>query len=298
VITARELVDRLGGRWCGSYGVARCVLHEDRTPSLSIRDSHGGAIVHCFAGCDFRDVRDELKRRGLLEGQREPSRERPRKPLTTPANDDAERTKRALEIWHEAKPLGALAQKYFASRGINMSEAPDMHHVLRFDPNCPFGAGERRPCIVSLWTDAYSGEPKAIHRTALNRDGTKLGRMSLGPSVGCVIRLWPDESVTLGLVIGEGIETTLAAAKRIEHRGTLLQPAWAVGDKGHLGNFPVLAGIEALTILVDNDERRTGQRAARQCVHRWTAAGREVTELIPEHLGCDFNDIVRERAHA
>jgi hypothetical protein len=28
--------------------------------------------------------------------------------------------------------------------------------------------------------------------------------MSLGPTAGCVIRLWPDEAVTLGLVIGEG----------------------------------------------------------------------------------------------
>jgi hypothetical protein len=33
--------------------------------------------------------------------------------------------------------------------------------------------------------------------------------------VGCVIRLWPDDMVELGLVLGEGVETTLAAATRI-----------------------------------------------------------------------------------
>jgi putative DNA primase/helicase len=116
--------------------------------------------------------------------------------------------------------------------------------------------------------------------------------MSLGPTAGCVLRLWPDELVTLGLVIGEGLETVLAAATRIEHRGTLLQPAWAVGDAGHLAKFPVLAGIEALTILVDHDE--AGQRAARECRERWLAAGREVTALIPNGLGQDFNDIVQK----
>ena len=66
-----------------------------------------------------------------------------------------------------------------------------------------------------------------------------------------VIRLWLDEAVTDGLVIGEGIETTLAAATRIEHRATLLQPAWAAATAGLLAALPVLSGIEALTILVD-----------------------------------------------
>ena len=82
---------------------------------------------------------------------------------------------------------------------------------------------------------------------------------------GCVIRLWPDEDVAEGLVIGEGVETTLAAATRITRRGTLLRPAWAAGSKDNLARFPVLAGIDVLTILVDNDENGAGQRAAAKC---------------------------------
>lgn len=108
---------------------------------------------------------------------------------------------------------------------------------------------------------------------------------------GCVIRLWPDDEVTTGLVIGEGVETMLAAATRVEHRGTILQPAWACGGTGNLSAFPVLAGVEALTIIVDRDEG--GLTAANACERRWLDAGREVTRLTPKALGFDFNDIVR-----
>jgi hypothetical protein len=114
----------------------------------------------------------------------------------------------------------------------------------------------------------------------------------------CVIRLWPDNEVTTGLVIGEGVETTLAAATCIAHRGTLLQPAWACGGSGNLTAFPVLAGIEALTIIVDNDESGGGQDAAAKCARRWIDAGREVTRLTPKILGGDFNDIVRGKGAA
>jgi hypothetical protein len=116
--------------------------------------------------------------------------------------------------------------------------------------------------------------------------------MALGPMAGCVIRLWPDEAVDLGLVLGEGIETTLAAATRIEHNGTLLQPAWAAGSAGNMGNFPALPGIEALTLLVDADESGAGQRAANKCSARWTAAGKEVVRLVPRQSGTDFNNII------
>jgi hypothetical protein len=116
--------------------------------------------------------------------------------------------------------------------------------------------------------------------------------MTYGPIKGCVIRLWPDEWVTLGLVLGEGIETVLAAATRIEYRGTLLQPAWAAGNANNLEEFPILSGIEALTVLVDHDKNGRGQRATAECARRWTAAGREVIQLIPRIPGRDFADMV------
>ena len=140
-------------------------------------------------------------------------------------------------------------------------------------------------------TDAVTGEPKAIHRTAITSKGEKLGKKMLGPAGGCVIRLWPDEAVTTGLVLGEGIETALVAATRINHRGACLFPVWASGCAVGMGKFPVLAGIDCVTLLVDNDLSGAGQRAALECSGRWTAAGCEVVRLVPDEAGKDFADI-------
>jgi putative DNA primase/helicase len=117
------------------------------------------------------------------------------------------------------------------------------------------------------------------------------GSATAGCSAAGVIRLWPDDAVTTGLVLGEGIETTLAAALHVEHRGTLLQPAWAAGSANAIAKFPVLGGIEALTTLVDRDVGEHGRRAAEEGARRWRAAGREATLLVPPVK--DFNDLVR-----
>lgn len=48
-----DKVKRTGqGRW-----MACCPAHNDRSPSLSIRElDDGRALIHCFSGCDFLDV--------------------------------------------------------------------------------------------------------------------------------------------------------------------------------------------------------------------------------------------------
>jgi hypothetical protein len=46
----------------GTGYIARCPAHEDRSPSLSIREGDGGRILlHCFAGCSFEAVCAALK---------------------------------------------------------------------------------------------------------------------------------------------------------------------------------------------------------------------------------------------
>jgi hypothetical protein len=51
-VTAAEFVERLEGvRRRDAGWVARCPAHEDRHPSLSVRENNGRILVHCFAGC-------------------------------------------------------------------------------------------------------------------------------------------------------------------------------------------------------------------------------------------------------
>jgi Toprim domain len=54
--------------------------------------------------------------------------------------------------------------------------------------------------------------------------------------------------------------------------------------------LPVIAGVERLIILVDNDN--VGLMAARTCTLRWTGAGRTVVELVPDAKDADFNDLL------
>jgi CHC2 zinc finger len=52
LLSRLEKVKRTGnGRW-----VACCPSHEDRKPSLSIRDDAGKVLLHCFGGCDVYSV--------------------------------------------------------------------------------------------------------------------------------------------------------------------------------------------------------------------------------------------------
>jgi phage/plasmid primase-like uncharacterized protein len=115
----------------------------------------------------------------------------------------------------------------------------------------------------------------------------------MGPQAGCVIRLWPQVQVGNRLVVGEGVETTLAAATRITHREQPLQPAWATGNAGNMARLPVIDGVKHLILLVDNDHSGTGQEVAEVCAKRWCDAGRKVTRLIPKESQTDFNDLVR-----
>ena len=93
---------------------------------------------------------------------------------------------------------------------------------------------------------------------------------------------------SIGLHVGEGVETCLAA------RQLGLRPAWALGSLSQIANFPVLAGIESLTLLQENDGGGSAE-ACEKCALRWDAAGREVI-LNTSTVGKDLNDALRSQA--
>jgi Toprim domain/CHC2 zinc finger len=149
--------------------------------------------------------------------------------------------------------------------------------------------GERLGCIVAVMTDPVTAKPTgAISRTYLH-EGLKVGKAkTLGSPVG-IVRLSPDEDVTGGICLAEGSETCLAAMVKG------FRPCWSTGSAGVMAAFPVLAGVEALTLFADNDASGTGPRAANQAAARWRAADRETHVYLRKVLG-DFNDALLEAA--
>jgi len=66
--TAAEIARALGGGYLsGDWWRCRCPVHNSQRATLALRDRGTGLIVHCHAGCDRRDILEELSRRGLTE---------------------------------------------------------------------------------------------------------------------------------------------------------------------------------------------------------------------------------------
>jgi hypothetical protein len=111
----------------------------------------------------------------------------------------------------------------------------------------------------------------------------------LGRARGAAIKLDADENVTLGLHIGEGFETCLAAWL------AGFRAVWAVGSAGAIETFPVLAGIDAITVLGEVGDRDANLRAAQACAARCVNAEQDAFIVVPR-VGGDLNDVWREVA--
>jgi hypothetical protein len=229
-MNAETLARALGGRRTGSHWMAPCPTHEDREPSLSIKDANDGKVlVHCHAGCDQSVVISELRSRGLWDSagdhcQRSATKHYPATTKAPRVLDDGDRTAVALRLWRAALPAaGTPVETYLHSRGINLV-APD---AVRFHSRLKHPSGGTWPGMVALVARGQDGEPLAIHRTFLARDGVGKApvapqKMMLGPCRGGAVRL----AVPTGkLMVGEGIETCLAAMQ-----ATGL-PAWAAHSR-------------------------------------------------------------------
>ena len=213
-MTAEVIAKALGGRKaCGGW-MARCPAHDDRTPSLSIRDADDNKVlVRCHAGCDQERVIAALRGRGLWaeNGPRSLSWMARRTPVERkPDQDEAKRSEAASAIWQSAKPAqGSPVETYLASRGLYLPP-PD---ALRFHAGLKYPSGGIWPAMVAQVTNGADGAPLAIHRTFLARDGGGKApvdpqKMVLGPCRGGAVRLGEPGDV---LMVGEGIETCLAA---------------------------------------------------------------------------------------
>lgn len=252
---------------------------------------------------DWRVCRDYVKAQlGIADGgwQRRqgvdistPSRT---PPISAP--EAVDRIKFALKIWDVSESPGwSLTEKYLQSRGLGVVADLLAGMALRHHRACPFRFEDETlrhvPAMIGLFRDIFTDEPCGIHRTALKPDGSGKSdapgignpKKMCGRARGAAIKLSPDEAVTHRLGIAEGIETALTPFC------VGWRPMWALGSAGAVADFPVLPGVEALTVFADADD--AGVKAARACQARWTDAGKECTIILPPADGQDWNDVMR-----
>jgi putative DNA primase/helicase len=286
ILSLSQLAHRLGGGVSGAQVLCPGPNHGPRDRSLALKLSASapfGFVVHSFAGDDFQLCRDYVVGRLGIDRSNAPRRAqgapRPAPEAREEDDDRASKIAAAIALWDDSvDPPGTLAEHYLTGRGLELEE-DIAGAILRWNPK--IGA------MVGLFRNTANGKPQAVSRTFLDRDGKKLDRKFLGPTGGAAIKLDPDEEVTHCLHIGEGLETGMAARK------LGLRPCWALGSAGAVAAFPVLGGVECLTLLAENDD--ASARAVEMCAAHWHAAGREVFINRPIG-GKDLNDAIRGAA--
>jgi hypothetical protein len=266
-----------GGEWVGPCPVCGGKDRFGINPSKGVWNCRfcgrgGDAIdlVRHVTGASFASAVELVD--GSPSTRSEPPPRQPPPPTRTTT------TESAIRIWRASvDPRGPVVKRYLNGRGLELGEdvAGD---VLRWHP--------RIGAMLALFRNLLTGEPQAISRTFLDREGKKLGRKFLGPALGAAIMLDPFDAVTTGLFIGEGVETCMAA------RQFNLRPVWALGSAAAVAAFPILGGVECLTLLKEADD--ASAQACAACAARWHAAGREVFINWPTS-GKDLNDAIRVR---
>jgi hypothetical protein len=286
-MTAETVAKALGGRKVGAAWMARCPAHDDRAPSLSIADARDGKVlVRCHAGCDQRDVIAALRARGIWDANERPPIGSPRKPdYALPNESDGfaiKRTEAALAIWRGSQSAeGTPVETYLRSRGLT-NPIPSS---IRFHAGLKHPSGGVWPAMVALVTQGTDGKPIGIHRTFRARSGNGKAsvdpvKMMLGPCRGGALRLGPPGD---GLMVGEGIETCLAA---MQASG---RSAWAALSTSGLRSLDLPREVRDVIVLADGDP--PGEAAAQDCARRWKRDGRRVRIAHPPQ-GMDFNDLL------
>ena len=296
-MSALDIVKALDGRWEKNkgYGFVSCPCHTDKTPSLKIKDGHDGDIImHCFAGCDWKQIKDALRQRGLLPPLNELKEHKARSkaaPITiAPAGeliaaDDAgedSRIEAARQIWRDALPApGTPIETYLRGRGITAPIPPS----IRYAPNLRHApTGLTLPTMVA----AIQGPDRqimGIHRTFLRADGRgkvpfTTPKMMLGRCAQGAVRL---AKAGPKLAVGEGIESCLSVLQETNI------PVWAALSTSGMKALILPPCVREVILCPDADE--PGEDAAHDAALRFLAEGRQVRIARPPD-GMDFNDVL------
>jgi putative DNA primase/helicase len=271
--------------------LCRCPVHDGGC--LSVADGRDGfLLLHCFAGCEPRDVWNELRGRGLIGGSSESrSSERVEGLRQAAAKAEAEKLRRriagACTVYGRGQAAGGTpVETYLRSRGITLPIPP----VLGWLRHCPHRNGHCYPAMVAPIVDVH-GEQIAVHKTFLRSDGSGKAdlpkaeqRETCGPIKGGAVRLMPPRDGEI--LIAEGIETAIACMQLFG------VPAWAALSANGIAALDLPADVRSVLIAADHDANGIGQRAALAARER--RQGRAVRILLPPRVGQDFNDVLLE----
>lgn len=270
--------------------------HSPRDRSVSLLLSDGRVIAHGFGGADWRAALDDLRRRGLVDGDGRLTGAAcgPAEPPQMPA---VQRLAAAQALWASCGPVRrrSPAALYAEQRAIRRPlfgiPALRMHAAAPLSVYRPGRAA--RPALIAAVT-AADGVLTALEITYLRPNGRiadelRLPRKTVGTlPASCAVRLDAPAEV---LLVGEGVFTTLSAGERFA------LPAWALLSTSNLRRWAPPPGVRRVVIAADRGA--DGEASAGRLARRLGGEGVIATIHLPPAPFGDWNDLaMAERAQA
>ncbi|MGC1468365.1 MAG: toprim domain-containing protein [Sphingorhabdus sp.] len=269
-LETQRLVDRLGGSWHGNVAMCRCPAHEDRTPSLSIRQGDRSILVTCFAGCSNDDVLKAIRRLSPIPAADQGTVERSRTKSGNPH----------WAIWQAARTVrGTLGERYL----VEARRLTKPLNNVRFHPQCPRGSGKSATFEPALIVAMHLGNRlTAIQRLFLDpKTALCTAKIVLGQSIGAA---WTNGIVSEKIALAEGFETAAAFSQL---SGI---PAWASMGARRLPQVRFPPEVRTVLLLRDNDIE--GEAAEHKAEITYRAQGLRVEHAPPPTHANDWADLL------
>ncbi len=236
-------------------------------------------------------------------------------PTPTPQRD---KQPELLQRWNDAKPIkhNGIVAEYLAGRGLPRWEFDDelpaqiremIASYWATDTDGKFILLGEYPCMIAAIT-LPDGTLQGLHHTYFQPNGSRLEKLELNhpqtgeplPAKKMIARFsgsLKGAAVHMGqadhagrLLVGEGLETTLAA------QIMFCLPAIAALSANGMKNLDIPPNVKELFICADNDHNKTGFNAAHDLAVRAIKQGIIAHIWQPEMAGLDALDEYNRRA--
>jgi putative DNA primase/helicase len=284
---AATIARHLRGHRSGDGYLCRCPLPShgqgrgDQRPSLLIKDGEQAVLLKCFAGCNAKDILDELRHREIADERK--AEESSRRIVSDDHPPEHQPNTEALDLWHSGCAItgDSVQARYLQSRGLTLYppvslRAASILHLDRYP----------LPAIVAA-VQAPDRRVIAVQRTLIDPRGdrkaqVRLPRMTIGALGWGAIRLAAATDV---LGIAEGTEKGLAAMQLFN------VPCWSSLGAGRMHRVWIPDQVRELHIFLDNDA--AGRAAAERTAH--AHRHRKVILHFPPDEFKDWDDVTRAR---
>ncbi|MCG7985040.1 MAG: toprim domain-containing protein [Candidatus Thiodiazotropha lotti] len=239
----------------------------------------GMSLLMAITGKSFKDLAADLEGfLGTVKTETQKEKPDPRVKLNKIAKQTSELT--------GTDPVSI----YLLNRGIKITPSSVRHAELDYYHE---GKSIGRYSVMVSRISTPGGKRVSFHLTYL-RNGNKANVPSakkIMPPYGTV----KGAGVYLGriashMIIGEGIETTLAGMQMHNLSGIA-----AISASG-MEHLQLPESVNEITILADNDLSFTGQAAAYALAKRTIRNGKAARVIVPERAGTDYADLLQGAA--